>query len=225
MNEWVERSIEIANSPGYLDSLHEIYPIKLGARRRISAQVKQELKFIYDGQNELLLVKALFKVKKFPVEDPYVAFLRKRDFFLEYNPQTVARIAQRILSMSFEEMIDAIEEPKVVNRQMGKLFPEWLKTLNYPMLSVSEFRYYDGRIAFLIGGNGERKDYANKVLGCNLNKGPDLLVKVGAHYIIGEAKLLTDYGGHQNAQFADALRLLRGSEGDAIRIAILDGVV
>ena len=43
--------------------------------------------------------------------------------------------------------------------------------------------------------------------------------------MIGEAKFLTDYGGHQNAQFEDALRLLRGKKGDAVRIAVLDGVV
>lgn len=225
MNEWVESSIEIANSPGYLDRLHQIYPISVGPRRIVSAQTKRELRLIYDSQNEVLLVKALLQVDKFPIEDPYVAFLRKKDSFIEYNPQTVGRIAQRVLSMSFEEMIDEIEEPKVVNRRMGTLFPEWLATLDYPMLSKSEFPYYNGEIAFLTGGNGERKDYANRVLGCNLNKGPDLLVKVGAHHVIGEAKILTDYGGHQNAQFADALNLLGGSEGDAIRIAVLDGVV
>ncbi|WP_456486479.1 hypothetical protein [Candidatus Alkanophaga liquidiphilum] len=42
---------------------------------------------------------------------------------------------------------------------------------------------------------------------------------------MGEAKFLTDYGGHQNAQFEDALRLLRGSDGNALRVAVLDGVV
>ncbi|GAG92539.1 unnamed protein product, partial [marine sediment metagenome] len=43
--------------------------------------------------------------------------------------------------------------------------------------------------------------------------------------VLGEAKFLTDSGGHQNAQFADALNLLRGKECNAMRIAILDGVV
>ncbi len=36
---------------------------------------------------------------------------------------------------------------------------------------------------------------------------------------------MTDFGGHQNAQFADALSLLRGTEGNATRVAVLDGVV
>jgi len=44
-------------------------------------------------------------------------------------------------------------------------------------------------------------------------------------YTSPELEFLTDNGGHQVAQFQDALRLLEGSEGQAIRIAILDGVV
>ena len=80
-------------------------------------------------------------------------------------------------------------------------------------------------IAFLSGRNGEKTHYANRELGCNLSKGIDLLAKAGGNYIIGEAKFLTDSGGHQNAQFEDALRLVRGEDGRAIRIAVLDGVV
>jgi len=52
-----------------------------------------------------------------------------------------------------------------------------------------------------------------------------LVAKARGNRVVGEAKFLTDYGGHQNAQFEDALRLLRGREGNAVRIAILDGVV
>ncbi|MEW6685340.1 MAG: type II restriction endonuclease [Candidatus Edwardsbacteria bacterium] len=57
------------------------------------------------------------------------------------------------------------------------------------------------------------------------DKGPDFLAKVKDIYVIGEAKFLTDYGGAQNANFEDALRLLKEKEGKAIRIAVLDGVV
>ena len=68
-------------------------------------------------------------------------------------------------------------------------------------------------------------NYANNVLGCNLMKRPDLVARAHATYVVGEAKFLTDYGGHQYAQFADALVLLQGREGDAVRVAVLDGVV
>jgi hypothetical protein len=66
---------------------------------------------------------------------------------------------------------------------------------------------------------------ANRKLHCNLDKGPDFLTKLQERYVIGEAKFLTDYGGHQNAQLEDALRLFKEKKGQAIRIAVLDGVV
>jgi hypothetical protein len=42
--------------------------------------------------------------------------------------------------------------------------------------------------------------------------------------VIGEAKFLSDFGGHQAAQFSDAINLLNSSA-DAIKVAILDGVI
>jgi hypothetical protein len=92
------------------------------------------------------------------------------------------------------------------------------------MLPESEFETYEG-IAFLQGSNGQLSDFANSRLGCSLDKGLDFLARVGSAHVIGEAKFLTDYGGHQNAQFGDALRLLRGKKGKAVRVAVLDGVV
>ena len=43
--------------------------------------------------------------------------------------------------------------------------------------------------------------------------------------MVGEAKFLTDFGGHQNAQFEDAKKLLRDTTVQAVKIAILDGVL
>jgi hypothetical protein len=43
--------------------------------------------------------------------------------------------------------------------------------------------------------------------------------------VIGEAKFLTDFGGHQNAQFNDAVAIFELGGITAIPIAILDGVV
>lgn len=224
MNQWVEKSIAIANSPGYLDRLHEIYTVTLEAERKLPTAIKDELGNAYNQQDELRLVKTLLRLEKFPIKDPYVAFLRKRAFFLDYNPQTVDRIAQRLISMGFDAMVKGTEEPKEFNRQIGTLFKRWLPQLGYPLLPEAMFGRYQG-IALLQGTNGELMDYANRVLGCNLSKGPDLVAKAARNHIVGEAKFLTDSGGRQNAQFEDALRLLRGREGNAIRNAILDGVV
>lgn len=123
-----------------------------------------------------------------------------------------------------DAMIESIEEPKEFNRQIGTLFKRWLLQIGYPTFAIEDFETHEG-IAFLQGSDAQLKDFANTVLGCDLDKGPDFLAKVGKRYVIGEAKFLADYGGHQNAQFEDALRLLRGKKGKAIRIAVLDGVV
>jgi len=224
MNEWVKKSIEIANAPRYLDKLHEVYPVIQETEREIPEEVKNRLKKVYNERDDLALIKELLKLPKFPVKDPYVAFLRKRKVFIEYNPQTVQRIVNRIRLMGYDAMIESIEEPKEFNRQIGTLFKRWLPKIGYPTLTIEEFETYD-KIAFLEGSDAQLKDFANTVLDCDLDKGPDFLAKVGKRYVIGEAKFLTDYGGHQNAQFEDALRLLRNKKGKAIRIAVLDGVV
>lgn len=224
MNEWVQRSIEIANARGYLDRLHEVYTVTWEAARELPPEVKEDLRDAYNSRDNLRLIRTLLTLEKFPIKDPYVAFLRKREPFLEYNPRTVERIANHLYSMGFEGVVKGTEEPKEFNRQIGGLFKRWLPTLGYPLLQESAFERHPG-IAVLQGSNGELMEYANRALGCNLTKGPDLIAKVSSTYIVGEAKFLTDYGGHQNAQFEDVLRLLRGREGSATRIAILDGVV
>ena len=44
-------------------------------------------------------------------------------------------------------------------------------------------------------------------------------------YILGEAKFLSDFGGHQNAQFEDAMATIKAKVSNAVIIAILDGVL
>jgi len=225
MNEWVRKSIEIANSPGYLDKLQEVYPVVQETEREIALEVKKKLKQSYNSGDDITLIKKLLDLPKFPINDPYVAFLRKNEIFLQYNPQTVDRIAKKIRAMGFEAIIEGIGEPKIATKQFGTLFKRWIPKISYPLLLEADFEIYDNGIAFLQGGDAQLKDFANRKLGCNLDKGPDFLGKVRKTYVIGEAKFLTDYGGAQNVNFEDALRLLRGKKGEAIRVAILDGVV
>ena len=91
MNEWVQKSIEAANAPGYLDRLHEVYPVTRETAREIPPEIKEELRYAYSHQDNLRLIRSLLRLDKFPIKDPYVAFLRKRDFFLEYNTQKLLR--------------------------------------------------------------------------------------------------------------------------------------
>lgn len=67
-------------------------------------------------------------------------------------------------------------------------------------------------------------NFAKEHLGYNHNKGLDLVARFNGKYVIGEAKFLTDFGGHQNAQFNDAITTAT-TKVDAITIAILDGVL
>lgn len=53
----------------------------------------------------------------------------------------------------------------------------------------------------------------------------DLVARFNGKYVIGEAKSLTDFGGHQNAQFNDAIATIKTPELKAVPIAILDGVL
>jgi len=224
MNEWVERSIGIANSPNYLDRVGEIYPVTLEAKRQLPTGVRREIVDAYEARDGLALIRALIKLPKFPIKDPYVAFLRKKLDFLTLNPDTVGRIAQRLFDMSLGELMKSCEEPKEFNRQIGPLFRRWLRTVGYPFLLEQAFERYEG-IAFLEGTNGDLKRYANVKLGCNLDRGLDFVVKVGDKHIIGEGKFLTDHGGHQDRQLDRVLELIKGREGKAVRVGVLDGVV
>lgn len=59
----------------------------------------------------------------------------------------------------------------------------------------------------------------------NYPKGLDFIARFNGQYVIGEAKFLTDFGGHQNAQFNDAINTIETSDVKALKIAILDGVI
>ncbi|GAA8500880.1 hypothetical protein HpDR57_06110 [Helicobacter pylori] len=48
------------------------------------------------------------------------------------------------------------------------------------------------------------------------------MARFNKKYIIGEAKFLTDFGGHQNAQFNDAISTIEAPNIKAIKVAILE---
>lgn len=225
MNEWVQRSIGLANSRGYLDKLYRVYPYMVQVQREIDPRIEQELKKCYEEKNKTELIKLLLKLEKFPVDDPYVGFLRKKKgLFLDYNPQTVNRLANRVLSMGFGKMMKGAKQPKKESKQSGPLFKKWLPEVGCPLLPENKFETCKG-IAIFKGSNGQLRDYADRKLSCNLTKNPDFLARVGETYIVGEAKFITAIGGGQDRGFDDAMNLLRSKEGNAMRIAILDGVV
>jgi len=226
MNKWIEKSIHIANSDGYLDKLQSVYPVILTEEREISKEILDDLKKTFDDLDNENLIKKLLSFEKFPIKDPYVAFLRrKKGAFIKKNPKTVVRIAAQLYSLGFDEVIKGITEPKEFNRQIGVLFRKWVPKIGFPILSELEFESYKG-ICFLSGSDNALKNYAESKLGYDVEKGIDLIAKAGdIYFFLGEAKFLTDYGGHQTAQFEDALRTASFKKKNCMGMAILDGVV
>ena len=68
-------------------------------------------------------------------------------------------------------------------------------------------------------------NFADKYLGYKHNKGLDFVGRFNKKFVVGEAKFLTDFGGHQNAQFNDSISTIQAEGVDATKIAVLDGVL
>ena len=111
---------------------------------------------------------------------------------------------------------------------MGQLFNNWIKSgslgSNCTIFgNIDKFKDATGNRCF-VGSDEQKRRFVLDNFNHKLDKGLDLLAVFNGRFVLGEAKLITDFGGHQQAQFDDAMRLLRVGL-DAIRIAILDGVI
>ena len=106
------------------------------------------------------------------------------------------------------------------------MFREWLrrKSLGIMPVELKEFTANE-KDAVLDASDAAMMEFAKNKLGYKHNKGLDFLARFNGKYIIGEAKFLTDFGGHQNAQFSDAISTVEAKRVRAIKIAILDGVL
>lgn len=246
MNFWTKKSFELYNNPNYLDRLHTIYPMLDNEIREVDSSVRKKLQVYYTERNNHELFKLLLEQDKFPVEDSYKAFFGRvkkteLDTIINNNPETINRICERIYKDGYEKMIERITEPKETNRQIGPMFSNWLRTAYVPYTNPQLFFNSKEKIAVYSASDASLVQFATSYLGCELpvgtdskEKGLDLVTKVNLNdktfFIIGEAKFLTDFGGHQNAQLNDALNLIlfdnfkHKNNINVIRIAILDGV-
>ena len=225
MNKWIQKSIKLANSQGYLDRLFKIYPIETGDPRQIPETLKKEIQKAFKDKNKVELIKKLLKLPKFPIDDPYIASIRRHPFLLQKNPETIERITRKLFSMDVETILNLGSSSKSPSRQLGHSFKRWLRTLNYPFLNKDEFVNHKG-VAFLEGSDKKLKQFAVEELGVKeLKKGIDFVLKTKNKFILGEAKFLTDYGGTQNNQFRDAISVAKIKRGNIVGIAVLDGIV
>lgn len=233
MNIWTEMSVQFANQRNYLDELFKIYPISPNLRRDISSSLITKIETAFNDRDDNALIKSLFNLDLFPIKDSYVAYLKRDSSAINRNPQTVKRIAGMLYDMGLDDIFEKCSAPKETNRQMGPLFKNWLnkETLGGTVYrNVDDFLNSSGN-AILNVSDEEMKRFANRVFGYTREKGLDFVARFNNTYVIGEAKFLTDFGGHQNAQFDDAVSTITSSfisdalDAKVIPIAILDGVL
>jgi len=225
MNYWTQLSIDYANQRNYLDDLFSVYPTIPNGIRDLDEDLWKKVESSFNSQNNKELVENLLKFELFPIKDSYVAYLKRDKSSIERNPQTVNRLSGIIYEMGLEKVFERAIEPKETNRQIGPLFRRWLNkgSLGIKPIPLNEF-LSNNENAILDAGDNEMMKFAKEHLGYNHNKGLDLVARFNGKYVIGEAKFLTDFGGHQNAQFNDAITTAT-TKVDAITIAILDGVL
>lgn len=226
MNPWMKLSIDYANQRSYLDDLFKVYPTIPDGIRELDIKLWGNIEKSFKKKNNSELIENLVKLKLFPIKDSYVAYLKRDKKASERNPQTIARLAGRLYEMGLNTIYARCSEPKETNRQIGPLFRRWLsnKSLGVPYLKSTEFLATKEN-AVLDAGDAEMMVFARKHFNYKHNKGLDFVARFNGKYVIGEAKFLTDFGGHQNAQFNDAISTIKAKNINAVKVAILDGVL
>lgn len=226
MNYWTQLSIEYANQRSYLDDLFQVYPTIPEGIRDIDGDLWKETEKAFKEKDNDKLIKNLLRLDLFPVKDSYVAYLKRDSSTIERNPATIDRLCGRLYEMGLDEIFSRSSEPKETNRQIGPLFRRWLnkKSLGIQPVKMDMFLTTKEN-AILDAGDAEMMAFAKEHLNYKHNKGLDFIGRFNGKYVIAEAKFLTDFGGHQNAQFNDAIVTIKTKNIKAIKVAVLDGVL
>jgi len=225
MNIWTQMSFDFANQRNYLDELFQVYPTIPDGIREINQKLWQQVEIAFNSQDNLSLLNTLLKFDLFPIKDSYVAYLKRDPSSIERNPQTVNRLCGRLYEMGLNKIYEKCTEPKETNRQIGPLFKRWVERGSLGIIPVNKEDFLcSNENAILSGSDEEMKQFAIEYLNYQGTKGLDFIARFNGKYVVGEAKFLTDFGGHQNAQYNDAIRTLN-TPINAITVAILDGVL
>ncbi|MCS7123332.1 MAG: hypothetical protein RMJ17_02040 [Candidatus Aenigmarchaeota archaeon] len=231
MNNWVKKSIKLVQNYQYLDKLLEIYPPEEIERDKLNNEDLFLLEQFFKNKDNINLIKKLIELKKkkfkFPIEHPYIGFLTHCEDAIEKNPKTIQKISDKLFQMNFNQLKEKLEAPKKASRRIGPMFKNWLKS-KFNFLPLKEFENSLG-LVFLEGNDEILKRYATQKLKCRfskLSKGLDFIAKFKNKYLIGTAKFITDFGGSQDNQFIEAIRLIQTTyhPNNVIIAAIIDGV-
>ncbi|MGC8849146.1 MAG: hypothetical protein ACP5QI_01570, partial [Candidatus Bathyarchaeia archaeon] len=232
MNEWVKKSLEIAESQNYLDRLSEIYPAKPLPRRPLEDDVKNRMRKLHERGDWKELLKTIFeyavktgKRHPFPIEHPYASILRQRPVLMEKNPEVTQTLGFILLEMSIDDIFRGVERPIDINRVMGPAFHNWLRSYfprrGIPVLPRHEFESYEGR-AFLDAKNTGIMKYLNEKYGYVLDRGRDLLLRTKDKFVVGEARFLSTYGGSQTRDLKETIEFVKKMKGRIVAVGILD---
>lgn len=224
MNQFLEWSIELANQGNYLDELFKVYPTIPNELRDINPYKWEKIRDSFNERNNADLISRLLKLELFPIKDSYVGFLKADKNAISRNPQTINRLAGELYQMGLSKLYESCSQPKETNRQIGPMFRKWIRSGSLGILPVAYNEFIsNNENAILAGTDTELKEFAQTHLNYSRDKGLDLVARFGGKYVIGEAKFLTAFGGHQTTQFNDALDTIY-CVANAQKIAILDGV-
>ena len=224
MNYWTKLSIEFANQRNYLDELFSVYPTIPEGIRDIDKNLWQKVEQSFQAKNNVELLNVLLKMDLFPIKDSYTAYLKRDNGSISRNPNTADRLCGRLYEMGLDKIFEKCSEPKETNRQIGPLFKRWLNNgvLGIMPVKLKDFSSSKSN-AILDASDAQMMVFAKQHLDYTHNKGLDFVARFNGKYVIGEGKFLTDFGGHQNAQFNDAITTVE-SNVNAATVAILDGV-
>lgn len=226
MNPWTKQSIQIANQQNYLDRLLDVYPMNPEGPRELDPNKWSEVEKYFSDRNLPELVETLLSFELFPIKDSYVAYLKRDKGAVARNGETIKRLGKSLMAMGLPKIKEKCAEPKETNRQIGPMFRNWINSGALIVDSTSDIERFKSTKTDLLLDLGDEglMNFANKNLNYNGDKGLDLIAKFGGEFVVAEAKFLTDFGGHQNAQFNDAITLVKNKQIKATKIAILDGV-
>ncbi len=184
----------------YLDDLFSIYPTIPDGIRNIDNKKWELVELSFKKQDNLGLIDHLLDLELFPIKDSYVAYLKRDREAIKRNPKTINRLCGRIYEMGLDKIYERCSEPKETNRQIGPMFRNWIKTkkLGIEPCSIDHFKS-NQKDAVLYASDSQIKSFDEKEFGYKHSKGLDFLARFNGQYIIGEAKFLTDFGGHQNS--------------------------
>lgn len=230
MNIWTEKSIELANQRDYLDQLYRVYPMANNLKREINEETFIKLEEKFNSKNKIELIKLLLEQELFPIKDSYVSYLRRDKSSIRRNPETINRLSGIIYELGFNKIIDLMSQPKETNRQIGPLFRNWIRrnSLGAELTTDTSLFLSSEKSIILDLSDDGLMNFAKLNLGYKRNKGLDFIAKFNNKFVVGESKFLTDFGGHQNAQFEDAIQTIKSNfknNREIIPIAILDGVL